>query len=238
MSTHNICLYKEVDKKYTGCNLKTTELLDCALIGMCAVIRSNTVFLLCISQADESVRFMELIRCKDQILTTPWLWKLLVLNTAQLCNFCISFIYQQPQSTQDVLPKIWHYDWELLSPYSTFPTFLLSISNPYEGVRFIEHTRCKEKILITLWLAVKIVILEHSIPTQLLYFYCFSNQDEGIKFIEHTGWKTKYWYHGWQLLVLNTAHLLNLFYISTIYQQLGWRHHQVYWAQKTKYCAQ
>ena len=34
-------LYKEVDKKYTGCNLKT--LLDCALIGICAVIRSNTV---------------------------------------------------------------------------------------------------------------------------------------------------------------------------------------------------
>ena len=24
MSTHNICLYKEVQKKYTGCNLKTT----------------------------------------------------------------------------------------------------------------------------------------------------------------------------------------------------------------------
>ena len=43
MSTHNTCLYKEVDKKYTGCNLKTTELLDCALIGVCAVIRSNTV---------------------------------------------------------------------------------------------------------------------------------------------------------------------------------------------------
>ena len=45
MDTHNICLYKEVDKKYTGCNLKTTELLDCALIGVCAVIRLNTVFL-------------------------------------------------------------------------------------------------------------------------------------------------------------------------------------------------
>ena len=44
MSTHNICLYKEVQKKYTGCNLKTTEFLDCALIGVCAVIRSNTVF--------------------------------------------------------------------------------------------------------------------------------------------------------------------------------------------------
>ena len=40
----NICLYKDVDKKYTGCNLKTTELLDCALIGICAVIRSNTVY--------------------------------------------------------------------------------------------------------------------------------------------------------------------------------------------------
>ena len=42
MCTHNICLYKEVDKKYTACNLKTTKSLDCALIGVCAVIRSNT----------------------------------------------------------------------------------------------------------------------------------------------------------------------------------------------------
>ena len=46
MSIHNICLYKEVKKKYTGCNLKTTEFLDCALIGVCAVIRSNTVYCL------------------------------------------------------------------------------------------------------------------------------------------------------------------------------------------------
>ena len=40
IGTHNICLYKEVDKKYTGCTLKTTELLDCALLGVhvCAVI--------------------------------------------------------------------------------------------------------------------------------------------------------------------------------------------------------
>ena len=44
MSTHNICLHKEGEIKYTCCNLKTTELLDCALIGVCAVIRSNTVF--------------------------------------------------------------------------------------------------------------------------------------------------------------------------------------------------
>ena len=43
MGIHNICLHKEVNKKYTGCNLKTVELLDCALLGVCAVIRSNTV---------------------------------------------------------------------------------------------------------------------------------------------------------------------------------------------------
>ena len=43
MSTHNICLHKEVKKNYTGYNLKTTEFLDCALIGVCVVIRSNTV---------------------------------------------------------------------------------------------------------------------------------------------------------------------------------------------------
>ena len=46
MGIHNICLYKEVDKKYTGCNLKTTELLDRALIGVCAVIRSNMVLII------------------------------------------------------------------------------------------------------------------------------------------------------------------------------------------------
>ena len=44
MSTHNICLYKDVKKKYTGCNLKSTEFFDCALIGVCAVIRLNKVF--------------------------------------------------------------------------------------------------------------------------------------------------------------------------------------------------
>ena len=44
MRTHNICLYKKVNKKYTGCN-KTTDFHECALIGLCAVIRSNTVSL-------------------------------------------------------------------------------------------------------------------------------------------------------------------------------------------------
>ena len=33
MGPLNICLHKEVDKKYTGCNLKTMELLNCALKG-------------------------------------------------------------------------------------------------------------------------------------------------------------------------------------------------------------
>ena len=42
MGTHSICLYKEVAKQYTSFNPKSTELFDCALIGVCAVIRSNT----------------------------------------------------------------------------------------------------------------------------------------------------------------------------------------------------
>ena len=43
MGTDTICLYKDVYKKYTSCNLKTTELLDFAHIGVCPVIKSNTV---------------------------------------------------------------------------------------------------------------------------------------------------------------------------------------------------
>ena len=57
MGTHLNCIDKSMQfkrvpttyaftkkkKKYTGCNLKTTELLDCAFIGVCAVIGSNTV---------------------------------------------------------------------------------------------------------------------------------------------------------------------------------------------------
>ena len=41
MGTHNIRLYTEVDKKYSGSNLKSTELLECALTGVCAVIRAK-----------------------------------------------------------------------------------------------------------------------------------------------------------------------------------------------------
>ena len=42
VGTHLNCIER---KKYTGCNLKTTAFLDCALIGVCAVIRSNTVYM-------------------------------------------------------------------------------------------------------------------------------------------------------------------------------------------------
>ena len=43
MCTNSIYFYKEVDT--LACNLKTRKLLDCALIGVCAVIGSNMVSL-------------------------------------------------------------------------------------------------------------------------------------------------------------------------------------------------
>ena len=47
MSTHNICFfYKEVDKSTLVVIFYITKLLDCALIGACAVMRSNTVIFL------------------------------------------------------------------------------------------------------------------------------------------------------------------------------------------------
>ena len=56
MGTHNICLYKEVDKTYTGCNLKTTELLVCVLKGHCVAISSNTVYQVLLSGFRSRVR--------------------------------------------------------------------------------------------------------------------------------------------------------------------------------------
>ena len=64
MGTHNKCLYKEVDKKYIGCNVKTTEWLDCILIGICVVIRLNMVYCGDLSEvphgcaSDESLQYM------------------------------------------------------------------------------------------------------------------------------------------------------------------------------------
>ena len=44
MSTNNTCFYKEVDKSTLPVILKTTKLIDCALIGACVVIKPNRVF--------------------------------------------------------------------------------------------------------------------------------------------------------------------------------------------------
>ena len=59
ISTDNMCLYKEVDIKCTGYDLKTLELPDCALIGACTVINSNTVsvFLIQISVCTFNIPF-------------------------------------------------------------------------------------------------------------------------------------------------------------------------------------
>ena len=77
MSTYNICLYKEVDKKYTGHNLKTMELLDCALIGVCVVIRLNMVFRLITVSPDFSK--LDLFYKEDNLVlrscTLSPLWK-------------------------------------------------------------------------------------------------------------------------------------------------------------------
>ena len=64
MRTNNICLYKKVNKMYTGCNLKTTEFHECALIGVCAVIRSNTVCLL-LRNIYLGTLFIYSFRCQD-----------------------------------------------------------------------------------------------------------------------------------------------------------------------------
>ena len=46
ISTNNICLYKEAEKKSMSCNLKTTKLLGCALIRVCVAITLKMVYVL------------------------------------------------------------------------------------------------------------------------------------------------------------------------------------------------
>ena len=67
VGTHLNCINKSMQfwvpttfafKKYTGCNLKTIELLDCVLIGVCAVIRPNTVIFFSLCKMFEHVRRM------------------------------------------------------------------------------------------------------------------------------------------------------------------------------------
>ena len=45
MSTNNICSFIKLMKIYR-LYLNTKKLLDCALIGLCAVIRLNMIFIL------------------------------------------------------------------------------------------------------------------------------------------------------------------------------------------------
>ena len=69
MGTHNICLYKEADKKYTGCNVKTKELLDCVLIVACVVIRSNKV---CVHNGNCVLRlFQQYFGCSEPCPAEP-----------------------------------------------------------------------------------------------------------------------------------------------------------------------
>ena len=43
--THNICLYKETDKKFSVCILKTLALLDCAFVGVLQYLVKKGMFL-------------------------------------------------------------------------------------------------------------------------------------------------------------------------------------------------
>ena len=84
MGIHNICLYKEVDKKYTGCNQKTTELLDCALIGVCVLIRSNTVYFFM-----GKVENVFLVKQKSEIVLGSWTMD---LSNSALSPYQVHFV--------------------------------------------------------------------------------------------------------------------------------------------------
>ena len=58
--------FSEVDRKYTSCNLKAMELLDYALIGVCAVISLIKYYVDIPSYLD---MFFSLARCFQQVLS-------------------------------------------------------------------------------------------------------------------------------------------------------------------------
>ena len=62
MSTHNICFYKEVDKSTLVVIFKITKLLDCVLIGACAVIRSNTLYSILFTNSNPKTFDIQLLR--------------------------------------------------------------------------------------------------------------------------------------------------------------------------------
>ena len=53
---------KKVDKKYTDCDLKIVKLFDCALIVVCAVIRSNMVCFLWRNKKKNAIQYPLLYR--------------------------------------------------------------------------------------------------------------------------------------------------------------------------------
>ena len=64
--------YKEVDK--SGCNLKTTKLLDCALLGACAVIRLNTAGHIYIENMGKTAHFRNLQEEKSSQILAQWIY--------------------------------------------------------------------------------------------------------------------------------------------------------------------
>ena len=61
MCADNICYHKEVDN--INCNMKPTKLLDCSLIGVSAVVKSNTVLLLHLRSSEH---------CKSELAYPLW----------------------------------------------------------------------------------------------------------------------------------------------------------------------
>ena len=98
MSTHKICLYEEVDKKYTGCNLKTTKLLDCVLIGVCAVIRSNMVCTVCY--------LAPIVYIDHQMAKSSIKLNLLFLFT--VCPVCVNSVNPGDPADDVVSHQGWH----------------------------------------------------------------------------------------------------------------------------------
>ena len=64
-------LIKKVDKTYTVRNLKTTKFLDCALIGVCVVIKSNTYFKMLPSDLYVKPAVLTLV-CSLNLQQTVW----------------------------------------------------------------------------------------------------------------------------------------------------------------------
>ena len=116
MGTHNICLYKEVDKKYTACNLKTTELLDCVLKGVCVVIRLNMVVYIKKFIKHWNLFIRRFIRSNFRYIRQFKVDPKSVISKQK----CIDYIEKIPQTVNFIYnPYIWVKKWPFLlyNPY-------------------------------------------------------------------------------------------------------------------------